>query len=557
MEKKLGITVAQAISLGTLNRLHLVGGSQGVERIIRLVNIIEIPDIVDHLKEGEFLLTTGYSFRENPELMKQLIPRMADKGCAALAIKPKRFIKEIDNDIIEHANQYGIPLLEIPYDLNFSEIIAPILGAISSKQTLVLQILDKSHKDLMNAVLKRSPLSELCEKTAKLINNPVAIKDLSGNITASVNFDQPALLKNGDTMIPNEDVLNINTAPQIYYETKTFSQQNNNSQKQVLISLPIVADKHIFGNIYSLCYNPISELEILILEGSATIAALEFLRQSTVFQTEQYYSNEFLDILLLRDFEDEEDLVNRGKVFSINLRKPIAVAIISVKSDREPRQQSDSIGLRNIQRDQLIKNINAFSSPDSEAEFFAFGKGGDIIILVELPGESQDVIDHVTVELEHYLQGIPYIQDIKGGVGRIYNGARNISQSYKEAREALRICKLLSNRPALLHFNNLGFYRVLAGKTREELNNFVMEYLRPILDYDREKGGELLKTVCAYYRTGRNLRNTAKDIFVHYNTAIYRMSKIEELTGIKFNNPTDALNLELAVNLYTIINVSL
>jgi PucR family transcriptional regulator, purine catabolism regulatory protein len=69
MQKQYGITVREALSLDTVNRLTIAGGKGGLDRIIKLVNVIEVPDIKDWLIDGEFLLTTGYSFREYPELL--------------------------------------------------------------------------------------------------------------------------------------------------------------------------------------------------------------------------------------------------------------------------------------------------------------------------------------------------------------------------------------------------------------------------------------------------------------------------------------------------------
>ena len=85
-----------------------------------------------------------------------LVTKMAQAKSAGLAIKPKRFIKEIPPDLIANANRYGIPLLEVPYDLSFSEIIAPILGVIASKQNQVLQKLEQGNRKLTEMMLHGS-----------------------------------------------------------------------------------------------------------------------------------------------------------------------------------------------------------------------------------------------------------------------------------------------------------------------------------------------------------------------------------------------------------------
>lgn len=185
MRKQYGITVEEALTLGVVNRLSVVGGRQGLDRVIKLVNVIEVPDIMDWVLEGEFLLTTGYSFREFPELMITLISKMAEADSAGLAIKPKRFIKEIPPDLIARADEYGIPILEVPYDLSFSEIIAPILGVITNKQNQILQKLEQGNRKLTEIMLHGSTLDDLCFEASKMIHNPVAIMDREGNLYIS------------------------------------------------------------------------------------------------------------------------------------------------------------------------------------------------------------------------------------------------------------------------------------------------------------------------------------------------------------------------------------
>jgi purine catabolism regulator len=138
--------------------------------------------------------------------------------------------------------------------------------------------------------------------------------------------------------------------------------------------------------------------------------------------------------------------------------------------------------------------------------------------------------------------------EIKMGIGRPYKSIRKINRSFQEAREALKICQL-SPASAHIHFDDLGFYKILSEKNKKELERFVEDLLQPVFEYDRLKNGELVNTLETYYLVNRNLKLTSKKMFTHYNTILYRIKKIEELTGITLDNPESALNLEIAVNI--------
>lgn len=555
MHKQYGITVQEALSLNIVNRLRVVGGHQGLNRIIKLVNVIEVPDIMEWAQKGEFFLTTGYSFREYPELMEQLIPKMAEVESAALAIKPKRFLKEIPCQLIASADKYNIPLLEVPYDLSFSEITAPILEVIFNKQNIILQRLDQGHKILMDLVLSGSNLIDLCRETSRLINNPVAIVDQEGVIYLSA--DDPnlprfeAFFSEESTEVKNEK-LRFGNISEVRYSLESASGQGKTITIQV-IRIPITTAQTKYGNICAIADNPIIETDILLLERAATIAALEFTKRKAIFEIEKNYYNEFLEILLSCEFNSEDEIIKRGQVFNIDLRQPTAVILINDNTNTLEKVSlpAFTIGKQSV-KEELLKAIHGHRTGKEDGRFIAGIKGSNIVAIVELPpGEPKSSLKKAVEGLYGHLKNTCRFRDnlsIKIGVGRPYQEVWKISQSFWEAREALRIC-LLSHSFQVTYFDDLGFLRILSEKNRADLEKYVFEFLYPVFEYDREKNGELIKTLETYFESNRNLKLTAQMSFIHYNTVLYRIRKIEDILGISLSNPEHLLNLEIAINI--------
>lgn len=552
VHKQYGITIREALSLSTVNRLNLVGGQSGLDRVIKLVNVIEVPDFIDWLKEGEFLLTTGYPFREYPQLLTLLIPRMAERGGAGLAIKPKRFIHEIPAELIKSADEHGIPLLEVPYDLSFSEILAPILGVIFNKQNKVMQKLDQAHKKLMDIVLHGSPLEGLCTETAKLIGNPVAIIDRDNQLILGdqcAEIDQFTFsFTEGGTEI-KEEKLRFGNIKAVQYSLE-YAAGDGKTQTIRAIRIPIVADKSEYGYMVALCDNPVYEPDILILERAATIAALDFTKRKAIFEIERNYRTEFLEVLLSRDFESEEEMIKRGRVFNIDLLKPAAVIMINDDSFHElPGMLPTDINGPST-KEILLRAINQFQNLQPQVKLIAGTKGDHIVIVSELTeGSASQNLKELAAGLVRHLQDTSKVKlNLKVGVGRPYTSIRKINRSFQEARESLKICQL-SCGSTQIHFDELGFYKILSEKNKKELERFVEDLLQPVFEYDRAKNGELINTLEKYYEVNRNLKLTSKKMFTHYNTILYRIKKIEELTGVNLGNPENALNLEIAVNI--------
>ena len=550
MQKQYGITIKEALSLGIVNQLHVVGGQEGLERVIKLVNVIEVPDIMDWLMDGEFLLTTGYPFREYPELLTLLIPRMAERGSAGLAIKPKRYISEIPDELIKSADKYGIPLLEVPFNLSFSEIIAPILGVIFNKQNKMLQKLEQAHKKLMDIVLNGSHLENLCDETTKLISNPVAILDREERLI--VNRDCPdkdkfeLFFAEGSPKIKQEK-LRFGNIKEVKYSLE-YATDAEKPPTIKAIRIPIVADKSEYGHIVAICNSPISDPDILILERAATIAALDFTKRKAIFEIEKNYRAEFLEVLLSCDFESEEEMIKRGRIFNIDLLKPTAVIMINENSFNDISLLPADINGPTT-KEILLKAINSFQNMN-QCNLIAGIKGNNIVIVTEVgEGNAAENLKNISVNLVRHLnQTIKSQLDLKVGVGRPYNSIRKINRSFQEAREAMKICQL-SGSANQVHFDELGFYKILSEKNKKELERFVEDLLQPVFEYDRTKNGELINTLETYYEVNRNLKLTSKKLFTHYNTILYRIKKIEELTGVNLDNPESALNMEIAVNI--------
>ena len=553
MQKQYGITVREALSLDIVNRLQVVAGEKGLDRVIKLVNVIEVPDIMDWLIDGEFLLTTGYSFREYPDQMKSLIPRMQQTDSAALGIKTKRYLDEIPVEVINSANEYNIPLLEVPYDLSFSEIIAPILGVVFNKQNKILQKLEQAHKKLMDLALNGSPLEELCKETGKLIGNPVAIVDREGNLI--VNDDCPDQYKfelffsEGSIEIKREK-LRFGNIKEVKYSLEYASDQHKPLTIKA-IRIPIIAAKYQYGHMVAIINNPIFEPDILTMERAATIAALEFTKRKAIFEIEKSYYNDFLEILLTADFENNSEIISRGRTFNIDLDQPCSVIIINENSYQGLEMIDNYLTMdRPRSKEDLLKAINRYLKLHGNNKMLAGIKGNNIVVIVNIDQDKPSLpLKETAQQLVNFLK-VTMGNDtgLNIGVGRIYSDLRMISRSYEEAREALKVSQL-SDHDQVVFFDDLGFYKILSEKNRDELERFVDDLLLPVFEYDRNKKGDLIKTLQTYFETNRNLKLTSTRLYTHYNTVLYRIKKIEELTGYSFDNPESSLNLEIAVNI--------
>lgn len=126
----MGITVKEVLKIDSLKNCKVIAGNNGLDRVIEYVDIFEVPDIINWLRRGLMLLTTGYATKEDPNYLVNIIESMAENNCAALFIKDSRFLHGIPQSMIDKANELSFPVILIPNEVPYIEITHPIMNHI-------------------------------------------------------------------------------------------------------------------------------------------------------------------------------------------------------------------------------------------------------------------------------------------------------------------------------------------------------------------------------------------------------------------------------------------
>lgn len=116
-----------------LDGARLAAGKQGISAPIQWINFMEILDALDSLQKGELLITTGYQL-DDRQRYQDFILRLKSRGVCAAAIQTGYYIHEIPQYILDDADRYGLPVIELPSKLTFSNIMHVLMENISVKQ---------------------------------------------------------------------------------------------------------------------------------------------------------------------------------------------------------------------------------------------------------------------------------------------------------------------------------------------------------------------------------------------------------------------------------------
>jgi DNA-binding PucR family transcriptional regulator len=138
-----------------------------------------------------------------------------------------------------------------------------------------------------------------------------------------------------------------------------------------------------------------------------------------------------------------------------------------------------------------------------------------------------------------------------GGVHDPGNGG--VADSFEEAQEALRVALLGAQGQGVRSFADLGLLHWLYHLPADvAADNRYLALVRMLADHDQEREADLVKTLAAYLDHGGSLVDAAEALFVHRNTLLHRVQRIEELLELDLRDPQTRLNLHVALNYFTL-----
>ena len=126
--------------------------------------------------------------------------------------------------------------------------------------------------------------------------------------------------------------------------------------------------------------------------------------------------------------------------------------------------------------------------------------------------------------------------------------------AFEVARDSIELMLKLGRGGAVVGTSELGPYGLLLrASTRDDLEAFARRTLRPLIDHDRAHGGDLLHTLRAFLEEDRVQRRAAARCFVHVNTIVYRVRRIEELLGVDLGDPAAVFDITLALRILDLL----
>ena len=342
------------------------------------------------------------------------------------------------------------------------------------------------------------------------------------------------------------------------------------AQHKTLHSVPLVAGAEHLGllNLYSARSRRYTSEDQTLLGTIANQIAMAIKNSHLVdMLAQKNLVKGFFDDLMYGTYDSEDTLRQRANFIGCDLTRVHTVAMIEIihmdEENSEEKERVQSVAAR----------PQADASPQTEEDRLALHKRitGQVRRRIQdsYPGsvlyERENVLtciiclskdptgSRLKISLRDLARQMRAEHGVRMSIG-VGNQCQQISdyrRGFAEATEALQMGQNLNPDGGVTHFNDLGVYRYLYKIARmDDLRDMYQDQVAHIATYDRRKGTDLLDTLETYLECAGNLTKTSNRLFVHRNTLIQRLERLQSLCEIDLQERSNWLTLQVAIKVY-------
>ena len=239
-----------------------------------------------------------------------------------------------------------------------------------------------------------------------------------------------------------------------------------------------------------------------------------------------FIQNLLLDNLLL------VDIYNRAKKLHIETEARRVVYVIELRSENDSTAMEILRGLYGANGRDFITAVDERS-----------------IVFVQELEESDDYISiERTARLISDMLSTEAMSSARIAYGTIINDIQQVSRSYKEARMALNVGSIFYAHHRIHGYNALGIGRLIYQLPENLCEMFLNEVFTGQKPESFDE--ETLTTISKFFENNLNVSETARQLFVHRNTLVYRLEKLQRSTGLDIRSFEDALTFQIALMVY-------
>ena len=241
------------------------------------------------------------------------------------------------------------------------------------------------------------------------------------------------------------------------------------------------------------------------------------------FDKDNFIKNLLLDNLLL------VDIYSRAKKLHIQTDDKRVAMIIETDNAKD---------------NNVLEVMRTYFGANSKDFITAVDENNVIVVKDLSDGDSVKEIEKAAAGIGTFLEK-ENMKNVRIAYGTIVNEIKEVSRSYKEAKMALDVGKIFFGERNVIAYSELGIGRLIYQLPIPLCKMFIKEIFdgKSPDDFDEET----LTTINKFFENSLNVSETSRQLFIHRNTLVYRLDKLQKSTGLDLRVFEDAITFKIAL----------
>ncbi|MFD6494125.1 helix-turn-helix domain-containing protein [Streptomyces sp. NPDC059944] len=394
-------------------------------------------------------------------------------------------------------------------------------NAVIGEHSAAIQRAEESHDRLTDLVLRGGDVADVAADVAGLLKGDVTVHDGSGWPLTAVGAHGGAASRGA------EDGGGAEEAAALVAAAKSSREAARAVFRDGRWVCAMLAGQELLGCLVLYGRPDLDGPDQRLFERSSVVTSLLLLLRRSVAETENRVRGDLITDLLTAPDRDPAGLVARGRRLGFGLERPHIVLVARTGGEARGRLADAAV--------QYLFGGGGVSAEHEAA----------VVLLLPSDGTGPGQAARLAAAQLGQLIGAPVTVAGAGPAA----GPRAIADAHTEGVRCLRALRVLDRAGQGASVAELGFLGVLLGD-HHDVDGFVTATLGPLLDYDSQRGTQLVRTLRAYFDCGGSLTRAKEELHVHVNTVVQRLDRVQALLGPDWNSPEQALELQLALRLH-------
>ncbi|MDJ0384814.1 GAF domain-containing protein [Streptomyces sp. G-G2] len=411
-----------------------------------------------------------------------------------------------------------------------------------------MRLAAETHDRLTELVLRGADTADLAREVAALLGGGLVVHDPDGVELARVGSEPPAVRPGV-------------RGPVAARAAGVAASRSGGRAVPVdgIWVCAVLAGHELLGSISLSGRADLSDSERRLFERTALVTALLLMLRRSTAEAEDRVRGELLGDLLTAEHggrgRDSGSRTLRARRLGVDLTRPHAVLVLHcdpalrARLAAEAGRRARSLkGLAGLYEGRVVLVAPAGAAPAGAPGALARS------LAVELGEGLGSPVTVGSAGPEPGPASGPPAGPASGPTGPA-SGPAGLPALYAEALRCLEALHALGHTGHGAALPDLGFLGIILGD-RGDVSGYVEFVLGPVLDYDRRRGTELIRTLEAYYAHGASLAKAKDALHVHVNTVVQRLERIRRLLGETWHTPSRALEIQLALRVHRVSGIA-